>query len=346
MFKKNTVIGYSILTILSTGKKSFEAMARVLGKKRDKVRRMMQPSEKSFNLLYQIARLVFRNTKHLVVAIDDTLIRKIFSQNMVGTCWFYDTKLGRRVTAFRLLAAAITDGHYTIPLLGSFLFDLTLFPDSQPSKIEIVQQMMLNIIKMFPDKEITFALDGAFASVELFKWCLNNKIRCEGRMPSNRKVEYQGKRCAVKELPIIPKGRKMACTAAVKWYEMPLYVTAHRRINKHGEETIIYTSATYQDKPIVHATVYKLRWRIEMMFRSLKQSLGLGDCFSTLLDVQLNHVAAVFLAYALIQLECKKRKIDKPETAIKALKQQDPHTVLDQFLRLDHIFQPNDIAHA
>jgi hypothetical protein len=83
------------------------------------------------------------------VAIDDTLIRKIFSQHMTGTCFFYDTKLGRRVTAFRLLAAAITDGTYTIPLMGNFLFDLTLFPESQPSKRAIVQQMMLNILKLY-----------------------------------------------------------------------------------------------------------------------------------------------------------------------------------------------------
>lgn len=346
MFLENTQLSYSTLAILSTGKKSFVELGRTLNKGRDAVRRVLQSFEISFNILYQIARFVYKNRKRLTVAIDDTLIRKIFSQYMQGTCSFYDTKLGRRVTAFRLLAAAMTDGTYTIPLMGNFLFDLKLFPGSQPSKREIVQQMMLNIIKLFPDKEITFALDGAFVSVDLFKWALENNIRIEGRMPGNRKVTYQGKEYAVKELPIIPKGRKMSRTIAVIWHGMTLYLTAHRRIDKHLEETIIYTSATYQDKPAIHFVVYKNRWRIEMMFRTLKQYLGLGDCSSPLLSVQLNHVAALFLSYALLQLECKKNRFDAPEIAIKALRRKDYDTAISSFDRLDHIFQPTEVANA
>ena len=145
MFKKNMVISYPILAILSIGKKSFEGMARALGKKRDAVRRLLPSSELNFNLLHAIARFIFKNKRHLTVAIDDTLIRKMYSKMMVGSGYFFDGKLGRRITAFRLLAVAMTDGQYTIPLFGRFLFDPQLLDKPQLSKAELVLHIMLKI---------------------------------------------------------------------------------------------------------------------------------------------------------------------------------------------------------
>jgi hypothetical protein len=346
MFKKNMVINYPILAILSIGKKSFEGMAKALGKGRDTVRRLLPSSALNFNVLHAIARFLFKNKRHLTVAIDDTLIRKIYSRMMVGSGRFFDTKIGRKIIAFRLLAVAITDGKYTIPLLGRFLFDPELLDKPQPSKAELVLHIMLKIQALFPDKQLTFACDGAFTSVELLTLCKQHGIRIEGRMASNRKVIYKGIKYAVNELPIAPRGRHMSRTVKVMWYDMVLFITAHRRIDKHGQETIIYTVATYPAKPAEHSRAYRHRWTIEAMFRTMKQYLGLGDCFSTVLDVQLNHVSAVFVAYALVQVERKKIKVDRPEDAIKALKTRNYNECLLRFKRLDHIFETLEIAHA
>lgn len=346
MFKKNTVISYPIFTVLSIGKKSFEGMARTLGKSRDTVRRLLPSSELNFNLLHTVARFLFKNKRQLTVAIDDTLIRKVYSRMMVGSGRFFDTKIGRKITAFRLLAVAMTDGQYTIPLIGRFLFDPELLDKPQFSKAELVLHIILKIQSLFPDKQLIFAFDGAFTSVELLTLCKRHGIRIEGRMASNRKVAYKGVKYAVNELPIVPRGRQLSRTIEVLWYDMLLFITAHRRIDKHGEETIIYTAATYQAKPAEHSRTYRHRWTIEAMFRTMKQYLGLGDCFSTMLDVQLNHVSAVFVAYALVQLERKKIRADKPEDAIKALKQRNYNECLSRFKRLDPIFESLETAHA
>jgi len=42
------------------------------------------------------------------------------------------------------------------------------------------------------------------------------------------------------------------------------------------------------------------------MFRTTKQHLGLQECQSTKIETQLNHAAAVFLAYAHIVIEQKR----------------------------------------
>lgn len=56
----------------------------------------------------------------------------------------------------------------------------------------------------------------------------------------------------------------------------------------------------YKALPREHVEHYAKRWRIEMLNRTTKQSIGIGECFSRKLEIQHNHVAAVLLAYALV----------------------------------------------
>jgi hypothetical protein len=66
--------------------------------------------------------------------------------------------------------------------------------------------------------------------------------------------------------------------------------------------------------------------------------LGIQECFSRDLDIQSCHIAAVFVAYAIAQYEMKKRNLDNPEQAIKALKHKKPKNLIDHFSRSNQIF--------
>lgn len=78
----------------------------------------------------------FRNKKELVLAIDDTLIKKIYSTMMQGSGFFYDTKIGRTIRSYRLLCSAITDGKYVLPIKCAFLFDGKLLTEPITSKYD------------------------------------------------------------------------------------------------------------------------------------------------------------------------------------------------------------------
>ena len=56
MSKKNTSIIYSALLILSTTKRSFSAIGRLIQKSRDTVRRFLQPKEVVLELAHTIAK--------------------------------------------------------------------------------------------------------------------------------------------------------------------------------------------------------------------------------------------------------------------------------------------------
>jgi len=163
----------------------------------------------------------------------------------------------------RLLVASVTNGRYTIPIMGQFLFSKEVLQDSIQSKDQIVKGMIKKAVALFPNATITVVVDGAFATQELLRWCVEECIRIECRMHSNRKVVY-------KEIPMLirdikglqPKGRAMARTISVTWHSIPLHVTAQRRIDKNGKESIIFQAATYAAKPAIHVHHYKIRWNI------------------------------------------------------------------------------------
>jgi hypothetical protein len=96
-----------------------------------------------------------------------------------------------------------------------------------------------------------------------------------------------------------------------------LEITIVRRIDKKGNETIVFQAATHKALPLEHVAHYKKRWPIEKVIRTCKQHLGLQDCFSRVLQTQNDHVAAVFLAYSLTQVEMKKWHLKTPEQAIR-----------------------------
>jgi hypothetical protein len=321
MFEVNTKIEYVFGLILSCGKKSFENLGRFFKKSGDTINRYLQSSKETNKFLYASAQKQFCNQKKLVLAIDDTLISKNHSSSMRGACRFYDNVNGKMVTAYKLLVAALNDGRYTMPLACDFLFSKEFYEDAKERKANMVKTIIRETKELFPGKIITVVMDGAFATKELFLWSLSSNIRVETRMHSNRVVLYNKQKIALKKIKSLrPKGRQMSRTIKVFWHDMNLYITAHRRINRHGEESIVYQASTYQDKPSNHVKNYKKRWGIEKMFRTTKQHLGLKDCYSRKINKQLDHMTTVFFACSLAELKRKKGKFKTPEEAIRAFK--------------------------
>jgi len=336
---KNTMLIYPFLVLLSIGKKSFQNMGRFIQISGRAIANMLQPAEISFKIASQICQSVFSEKTKLFLIIDDTLIKKIFATNMRGSGKFYDTKIGRCITAFRLITAMLSDGKVCIPIACSYLFTkelLNLCSERFLSKDEIAKTFIKTTIKLFPTKIIVLLADGLYATVELLKWCVENKISAEMRMHSNRVIIYKGCKMKLSELAeqlgVKLTGRQTARTVSVEWHGLSLEITIVKRVDKKDRESIVFQVSTYKAEPREHVKAYKIRWDTEKCYRTEKQSLGLGDCFSQDLRIQYNHVAATLLAYAFAQLERKKKKLKTPEDAIRAVKEKINSTGFKQFI--------------
>jgi len=100
----NTIATYPFLTSLTNiGKRSFENMGRIIKKSCDTVSRMLRPGHESLDQSKKIAQQIFADKKELLAVIDETIIKKIHSQIMEGTGWFFDTKIGRRINEYIVL---------------------------------------------------------------------------------------------------------------------------------------------------------------------------------------------------------------------------------------------------
>ena len=332
-----TCITYPILLIVSTAKRSFEGLGKIIKKSGDTAKRLLNPAENYFKISHIIAQELFKNSKILTLNMDDTLLQKTYSRWMEGTGYFYDTKLYRKLRSYRVIAASITNGKYAVPLLSWFMFDADLLQGRKSkTKLDFTKNIMLLSQKLFPLARIRLAADGLFASIEILDWCLKNGIEADFRMARNRVVEFKGERLKISEIKELElKGRRNARSVRVKWHNLDLWITSERRINKKGIESVVYIVSTYYCKPIDHVKSYKKRWPIEKIFRTTKQFLGIQECFSTKLETQESHVAAACAAYSIAQFEMKKSGYKTPEEALRALKTKKVDSLIQRFSRLD-----------
>lgn len=339
----NTTTAYPILLIIST-KKSFEALGRFIGKTGKTICRWLKPACDYYAILLQLSIKEFATKQELILIFDDTLIQKIYSQLMEGSGRFYDTKLFRKIIAYKLLVAMLTDGIKFLPLSATFLFSNELVPDTKATKFEWIKKIILMVQKTFPKTHIIIAADGAFATKEFLRWCKENNIAIETRIRSNCVVEYQNATMRIRDIKsLMPKGRQMARTIKVLWHGIPLSITAQKRIDKRGNESIVFQASTFEAKPIRHVQIYRTRWNIEKMFRTTKQHLGLQECFARKMEHQESHVAAALLAYALLHLDQLKQKLPTPEAALRAAERKNGKPLKHYLQRLGRII---DIVYA
>lgn len=337
MFLKNTVITYPALLIMSI-KKSFEALGQVVKKTGKTISRWLQPAEVYYEQMAKLTQKEFATKKELVLIFDETVIRKIYSELMEGAGYFYVTQLFRRVMGYKLIAAMVSDGKIALPIAATFLFSKELVPYQKEVKYDWIKKIIKKVALLFPKARIIVSADGAFANKDFLKWCVDNAVAIEVRMRSNCCVMYQATKIAIREIQsLIPKGRQMARTIAVTWHEIPLYITAQRRIDKKGNESIVYQASTFEEKPIRHVEIYKIRWNIEKMFRTTKQELGLEECSSRKIHLQESHVASVLLAYAFLVCDKKHYKFPTPEHALRAAKRKNGLFLERYIHRLDRL---------
>jgi hypothetical protein len=323
MLKLNTHLEYALLLLLSTGRRSFSALGRTINKRGEVVAKLLLPASTYITQMQKLAIKFFEKNKKLFVMIDETLLDKMYSEYMEGTGYFYDTKLKISYKAYKLILATVSNGSYTLPLECEFLFDPKLCTTPVATRLDFVLRIIKVAQKLFPAQRLIFVLDGAFATRAYLKWCLENEIETEVRMPSNRVVQHRGKQAAIRTIKALrPKGRQMARTIRAVWHGMSLFITAERRIDKHGVYSVVFQAATYKAKSSEHVAHYAARWGIEKGIRTTKQSCGIQDCYSTDLQIQLNHAHASLFAFALAQLERKKHNLLNPEAAIRSIKRR------------------------
>lgn len=327
---------YPIALLLSTGKRTCESMGQQAELSGDKMLRMLDENV-TIEEKCAVVNEFFKG-KQLDALIDDVLIQKMYAKFIEGLSSQYNSSSHTFSQSLCTVVIMVGDGEYYIPVTHKFWVNKDIMGVGYKTKHEIAKELLRSIMQ-YCKIRIVIA-DALYATVEFMKELNQLKLRFEMKMHSNRTVKLQsGEEAAIREIFKRKLKGKRWRTIPVVWKGLPLFITACKRYNKHGECKIIYQVSNYRATASAHFHAYKRRWHIEKFFRTSKQSLGLKDCQSRNLTRQAHHIDNVFVAYTILQMERRKYKLETPEAALRLIKKRGANYLNSYLTAPNQIFE-------
>lgn len=331
---------YAKGVLLTMGKKSCEEMGSFLGISHDKIYRSMIFISGHISFVHELSLQIIKElTRESLgwLVIDDTAITKVYSKLIQGVVWMYNVLIGKEQKQFNILVLAWTNGSITIPI--DFLF---WYPKSSCDQYKTKSELAMELLKTwwFRVPSIGLLGDGHFSTEALLLFCKQTRIPLIAKFSSNRKImSKDGISAQAKYHPGLKLERNQQVkTMEVTWHEMVLFCTIHKRKNKNNECNFVYYISTVQRTPKEYVKFYGLRWKIEKMFRTMKQSLGLKDCFARKKALHVGHIYGIFYAYTFAQYVKSEKNLSNVEKAIRYLRKAKSSSLDNALVRFNHNF--------
>jgi len=169
-------------------------------------------------------------------------------------------------------------------------------------------------------------LDGAFASINMLCFFKKHSFDFCMRIARNRVIiSKNGIKAQLQKHPMLRFKRNQCYKTINATYKgVECFFTAHKRYSKNRNSyDIVYIVSSLNIPAKEQAKAYNIRWNIEKIFRTTKQSLGLTDCQSTSLQKQQLHIFSVFLAYTKLEEQKvyrRKKSVEQILTNMRAQK--------------------------
>lgn len=331
---KRALVRYLGGLLLYPGKKNCSSIAQATNVSHDIVYNFFeccleeQDILKSF-LERAISLLPFEKSKWYV-DIDETMIEKMFSGNIEGAAYNWNSTINDSMKGYSIVAAVVTNGKITIPVTFKTWYSAKDYPDRHKTRIKLAQSIMTEIHKML--NNVVFLMDGAFSSEDMIRFCRANKMKYCMRFHSNKKIVINGKESQVRNHERIKISSKRKARVVKAYYKCePVLIVAFKRTDKKGKTKIIYLVTSERDTPKTMIKTYRKRWGIEKVFRTTKQHLGLKDCQARSALKQDTHIWAVFVVYAFLEIQKINRKAKNPEQILHKIRCGKSRDLHDQF---------------
>jgi len=326
--------------LLTKGKKSCEEMGNLLCLSHDKIYRSMMFISCNISFVQELSlRIIKEHSKEFPgwLVIDDTAVTKVYSKFMQGVVWMYNVLVGKEQKQFNILVFAWTNGSITVPI--DFLF---WYPKHSCDQYKTKSELAIELLKKWWFKVPSKGLlgDGHFSTLALLNFCNQTRIPLVAKFSSNRKIaSADGISTQVKHHPGLKLHRNQRSkTAKIIWHELTLFCTVHKRKNKNNEYNLVYYISTVRKASKEYVKLYGLRWEIEKMFRTMKQSLGLKDCFARKKALHVGHIFGVFHAYTFAQYIKSEENLSYVEKALRHLRDVKPEHLDNSLHRFNHNF--------
>jgi len=258
-------------------------LTREFGYSHDVITRFLKST---FDLEGIIFRLIYRwfgilNQGFLI--IDDTVIPKVYGKKFGQAQYVYSSVLNRSVFGYQIVFLVWTNGIITIPLGWRYYQKAT----DGKTKIMLAQELLGEAKDKWKLKPYAVLFDSWYAATKLldqiqaYGWKFVTQLKC------NRIINA----CPIRE-ELIDEGDVLIGY---------LTDTFQALILKHEGKYFASNDPLMSNKKVI--SLYKYRWKIEEVFRLLKQSLHLEECQATTFTSQQKHLESCIVAYLILEKE-------------------------------------------
>ena len=318
---KESFIYYSLGLILNKEKQTCSKLASVVKKSHDFLYRFLLKSKILIplfpNLMIAIINHCSKDDEGWLI-LDDTFLSKIFSKLLEGVCIIFNNSMSRPERGLCIIVLAWSNGRVTIPIAFDWYFPKEITENCYKKKSEIAEKLISEYHKKVPYKY--FLADAHYATKDLIPFMCRKKIKFVMKIPRSRKVKTKKFNVQLKLNPALKLLRNQRSAKIFAEYAgCNLYFSIQKRKDKNGEYSTVFLISNMNLKAKEYLIIYDGRWHIEVMFRTLKQSLGLSQCQSRNLEYQKAHIYSSFFSYGFIQYEKETYSFKNPEVTIKHL---------------------------
>jgi len=215
------------------------------------------------------------------IVIDETDVDKSFAKKIPGLGWIYSNRKGKYIFGFHLVVAVWTNGNITIPL-GWKIYK----KGGEETKLDLALKLIKYSLWNLNIQPKAFLFDSFYASEKVLKYLINKDQKFVTQVHKNRKLNHEQVRAT-------NMGRPYWTETGYLTGSIQVQVVKNRR--KYFATNMIGISRAEQLK------TYKIRWRIEEVFRFTKKELGFEKCQAVSLHGQNTHFGVCFLLYGLLQ---------------------------------------------
>lgn len=239
---------------------------------------------RSFNWQYVLSRLIVRwfgILRNGYLIIDDTVVAKPYGRKFQEACYAYSSCLKKVVYGYHVVLLVWTNGLLTIPL--SFRF----YRKNGKSKVTLAQELLTEADYTWNIHPSVVLIDSWYAGAKLLDQIASYGWLFYTQFKKNRVVNT-----APVSDDLTDEGDSL---------DGLLTNSCSGRIVRHDDKFFATNNCLATNERIL--LTYRLRWKIEEVFRFCKSELHLEECQARTKTAQQTHLMSCLIAYLLVQKE-------------------------------------------
>ena len=190
--------------------------------------------------------------------IDDTEIDKSYAQKITGCGWLRSHKQNKYFYGLHVVVLAWTNGKQTLPLAWK-----VYKKGGEKTKIDLALELLGYGLLLLRGKPKAVLFDAFYASERMLKFLTKRGVMFYSQLPKTRLFNHR-------QLNTRHQGRPYWADKGIIKGSLEVQVVKHRR--KY------YVTNNLGVNQMTVRGDYRLRWKIEEVFRFIKQELGFEQC--------------------------------------------------------------------